>query len=304
MSEPAQEGEKAKTAGEAFAITTLSPVIPERLHALRRGLRIVRYVPGLGRPLLQLAFIYFGRWTVIRRLPAADGRGSKTRLKSPYLLFESNYDGSWGDYLDAFADRLPGRLAALWGNCREWESTVESTGEADGRPFQPFAFKDYVHRNEIEVLHFYSAYPEATTRDVSQAIAIGNRAAAGADPRLAPLVLGPEPPVQGRLARLHDTAAVWLRNITGRYGVRPLTIALPVQPQEADALMRELRGLSPDSSPLANVGDTHFARFVLLHLSSKRSASHTLTVSGAHISCSPATTTGRVARISEPWRRT
>ena len=117
MSGPAQEGARAKTAGQAIAITTLSPVIPERLHSLRRGLRIVRYVPGLGRPLLQLAFIYFGRWMLIRKLPAADGGRFKTRLKSPYLLFESNYDGSWSDYLDAFADRLPARLAGLWGNC-------------------------------------------------------------------------------------------------------------------------------------------------------------------------------------------
>ncbi len=264
MSEPAQEGAKAKTAGRAIAITTLSPVIPRRLGRLRRGLRVVRYVPGLGRPLLELAFIYFGRWTVIKKLPAADGGGSATKLKSPYLLFESNYDGSWSGYLNAFADRLPGRLARLWGSCYTWDDTVGKTGDADGRLFQPFAFKDYVHRNEIDVLHFYSAYPEATTRDVSQAIAIGDRARAGADPRLASLALGPAPPSQGRLAKLRDTAAGWLRNITGRYGVRPLTIALPIHPQEADALTRDLCDLSPDSSPLANVGDTHFARFALL----------------------------------------
>ena len=136
--------------------------------------------------------------------------------------------------------------------------------EADGRPFQPSAFKDYVDRNEIDVLHFYSAYPAATTRDVSQAIAIGDRTRLGADPRLAALVLGPEPPAQGRLAQLRDTAAVWWRNLTGRNGVRPLTIALPIDPQDGEALTQDLCALSPDSSPLARVGDTHFARFALL----------------------------------------
>ena len=149
-----------------------------------------------------------------------------TPLKSPYLLFESNYDGSWSDYLDAFADRLPSRLAGLWGNCRTWDSTVACTDAADGRLFEPGAFKKYVHENQVEVLDFYSAYPEVTTRDVSQAIAIGDRATA--DPGRPALVLGPAPPTQGRAAQFRETATLWWRDLTGRATETwRLTIALP-----------------------------------------------------------------------------
>ena len=52
------------------------------------------------RHILQFNFIKFVRWTIVREL---DGE----RLHYPYLFFESNFDGPWQHYIDAFAYVIP-----------------------------------------------------------------------------------------------------------------------------------------------------------------------------------------------------
>jgi hypothetical protein len=251
-----REGRKGSFAGQAIAITTLTPVRPEKLGKLKFRMWFVRCVPGVGRPLAKLAFIYFGRWTVVEALPGHS-------LNSPYLLFESNYDGGWADYLDAFADRIPGRLTRMWETCYGFEQEVLHARGRDGRPFQPAPFKRYVDKNELEVLHFYSAYPEETTRTVNQAIALADRLEReGLDETSKRLALGPVPEQRPPLVRFAGGVRSWLRMVTGKYGVYPLTAATPVVPERERELKEHLRGLEAVRSPLADVPGTHFARFV------------------------------------------
>src|SRR5438477_11106132 len=109
--------------GTTRALTTLSPILPERLRALTNRLRVVRYTPGLGRPLLELGFIHYARWLILDWLPAPSDRderapprrGGRRGLRWKYLLFESNYDRDEEDYLRTFADIVPARLAKPWG---------------------------------------------------------------------------------------------------------------------------------------------------------------------------------------------
>jgi hypothetical protein len=249
-----REGAKGEFDGQAIAITTLTPVRPENLAKLKRRMWLVRCVPGMGRPLAKLAFIYFGRWTVVEALPGH-------RLNSAYLVFESNYDGGWADYLDAFADRIPGRLTKMWETCYAFKEEVLHTPGRDGRPFQPAPFKRYVDKNELEVLHFYCAYPEETTRTVNQAIALADRLEReGLDETSKRLALGPVPEPRPPLTGFAAGARSWLRAVTGRYGVYPFTAATPIVPERADELRERLLGL--ERSPLADVPGTHFARFV------------------------------------------
>jgi hypothetical protein len=229
------------------------------LRKLRWRLRIVRYGPALGRPLERLAFIFFARWTIVDELPPA------RRLKSSYLLFESNFDGSRAEYLDAFADRLPTRIAALWETCYGFAEEVERN--ARGARFPPGDFKRFVTKNELRVLHFYAAYPEATTRIVRQAVALADRLErrrGRVDDVAAALALGPAPEPEAWPVQLRRTAGAWWRNVTGRYGVRPVTLALPIAPERADEIVERLAALDQRDSPLAAVPGTHFARFALI----------------------------------------
>jgi hypothetical protein len=266
------DGGQGRQVGRVSALTTLSPVRRELQRKLDSRLRLVAGIPALGRPLAELAFIHYARWTVLRDVPAPDGSGERVPLASRYLLFESNYNGRPGDYLDAFADVIPHRLARLWGTCELFEETVQRAEGADGRLLAPWAFRMYVERNELEVLHFHAAYPDATMIDVRQALAVEQarrRAKAPGDDtlrRVVPLVIGPVPEQLSPPRRIASQARAQWQALTRRYGVYPFALLAPVAAAAAESLFERLRAWpqEPGASPLRALGDTHYARLVLV----------------------------------------
>ena len=145
----------ANVEGKATAITVVTP--------LRRwGPLVLWFVFWAGRnitatlqKLEQLSFIHYARWAVIHRFP--DGYGGE-RLHHSYLLFESNFNGTWDQYIDAFSEIVPFRMKAIWGS---------SYGFPGPLPVEPF--KQYIRRNEYVANHYWSAYPGATTTEIVSA---------------------------------------------------------------------------------------------------------------------------------------
>jgi hypothetical protein len=269
------EGGQGRQVGNVTALTTLSPVRPERQRRLDRRLLGISLVPLLGRPLARLAFIHYASWTVIAEVPAPDGSGARKPLESRYLLFESNYNGRPGDYFDAFADTLPNRLERLWGDCLQFDETVRDAPGADERVLAPWAFRDYIARNELRVLHYYAAYPEATVIDVRQALDAADRRRragrsgrrlAAAAPRVVPLVIGPEPDARSPLGRVGNALVAQYRALTRRYGVNQFLLLAPVDPAAAPERFERLRNWPQAAyeSPLRRLDDAHYARLVLV----------------------------------------
>ena len=145
----------ANVEGKATAITVLTP--------LRRGgplwLWLVfwagRNVTSTLEKLEQLSFIHYARWAVIRSFPE---EGGGERLGHPYLFFESNFNGTWDQYIDAFSEVVAARMKAIWGT---------SYGFPGPLPVEPF--KAYIRRNEFVANHYWSAYPDATTSEIVSA---------------------------------------------------------------------------------------------------------------------------------------
>ena len=102
--------------------------------------------------LAQLSFIHFARWTLVRRIPYNRPPQPQRRLHYAHLFFESNFNGGWEEYIDAFSYILT----------RGHEDVLGQLLRLPG-PLPTAPFKAYIRRNEIEASHFYSAYPEATT---------------------------------------------------------------------------------------------------------------------------------------------
>ena len=254
------------------ALTTLSPIMPDRMVELTNRLRVVRYVPGLGRPLLQLGFIHYARWIVIDSLPSMADGGGWRGLRWKYLLFESNYDGGQDDYLRTFADIVPLRLAKLWGSCFGFEATVERG--AGARVLNPVGFREFVERNELSVIDYYAAYPHSTTMEVRQAIGMKAQVAEAARHRdgedavlrrmgqIGLMALGPSAGSQTLRARFSSVYDPWRRAVSGRYGVNPLTVATPISVDDVSALRNDCE----QSSLLSGLADTetHFARLVII----------------------------------------
>src|SRR5690242_12185791 len=105
--------------------------------------------------LQQLSFIHYARWAVIPSFP--DG-GDGERLHHAYLFFESNFNGTWDQYIDAFSEVVPDRMRAIWGTSYGFPGPI---------PVGPF--KDYIRRNEFVANHYWSAYPSAATTEILSA---------------------------------------------------------------------------------------------------------------------------------------
>jgi hypothetical protein len=152
--------------GQAIAITVFSTLKWWGRFQLWFAFLIRRLRPDPRSPLIRLSFIHFARWTVIRRLPHNEGQ-PREKLRHSHLFFESNFNGGWEEYIDAFAHILTKGMTTLWGSSYGFP-----------KPLPTAAFKDYIRRNEVEASHFYSAYPDATKSMVSAALDLDAQLAA------------------------------------------------------------------------------------------------------------------------------
>ncbi len=145
----------ANVEGKATAITVLTPVRREGPLVLSLVFWAGRNVKETLKKLETLSFIHYARWAVIDRFP---DRGDGERLHHTYLLFESNFNGTWDQYIDAFSEVVAFRMKAIWGTSLAFPGPL---------PVEPF--KQYIRRNEFVANHYWSAYPGATTTEIVSA---------------------------------------------------------------------------------------------------------------------------------------
>ena len=120
-----------------------------------------RVIPPPIKSLIKLSMIGFARWSVFDRIPASgDGEGLK-RLRTPYLLFETNFDGDSDRYLESFCLVLPWGMRGNW-----WGAYHVPNVRKVSR------FVDYVNRHKVPIAYYYSAYPEASTKRIRYARAL------------------------------------------------------------------------------------------------------------------------------------
>jgi hypothetical protein len=104
----------------------------------------------------------------VKEIPYNGAPQPKQKLHYTHMYFESNFNGGWEEYIDAFSHILTRGMTSFWGS---------SYGFPKPLPTSPF--KDYIKQNETEACHYHSAYPEATSTMVRQALEL--------DEKLAPL---------------------------------------------------------------------------------------------------------------------
>jgi hypothetical protein len=159
----------SNVAGKAYGMNVLTPMKPWRTWINVVLFMVSRLVPGTLKGLLGLSIIHFARWVMIRRAqwPPLDGR--RPELRNDYMLFVSNFNGTWDQYIDAFSDGIPNGLNLFW---------YASTKFPQSIPITPF--KTYIRFNQIHTDYYYNATPGSAQRDVKSAlrVAAGLRALA------------------------------------------------------------------------------------------------------------------------------
>ena len=146
--------------GKAYALNTISPMQPWKTYILRLFFWFWGIYTPLGDGLKQLSFIHFARWVIVPRhcFPWLGEPQPKNDLRYDYLLFFSNFNGTWNQYIDAFSAVLYDGLNLIW----RWSEKFPGS-----RPVTPF--KNFIVRGQPETTYYYTAYPHATTNDVKAA---------------------------------------------------------------------------------------------------------------------------------------
>jgi hypothetical protein len=106
--------------------------------------------------------IHFARWAIID-----EGRR---------LIFFSNFDGTWENYLSDFVDRAASGLTLAWSNTYEFPKSVLLVLKGAR---EENLFKAVVRKNQLFTNVWYSAYPTLTVKEISQnhkiALGIGKK---------------------------------------------------------------------------------------------------------------------------------
>ncbi len=107
-----------------------------------------------------LSLIHYARWVILRdfEFPRLSEDQPKEELKYGYMLFFSNFNGSWTQYVDSFSVAIAGGLNLLWNKNAGWKDANVET-----------PFNAYVVSNQIDTEYYYNAYPLASSNDVKSA---------------------------------------------------------------------------------------------------------------------------------------
>jgi hypothetical protein len=149
-------------AGKAYAMNVITPMPPWRTWIQTALFMVARVIPQTLSGLLGLKLIHFARWVIIRRNQWPDPAGTGAQmLDHDYMLFLSNFNGTWDQYIDAFADGIPQGLDLFWYASTKYPHSIPIS-----------TFKSYITANQIHTNYYYNATPGAAQRDVKAALRV------------------------------------------------------------------------------------------------------------------------------------
>lgn len=101
--------------------------------------------------------IHFARWFIHE---AGDGQH--------YMIFLSNYDGSWENYLGEFIDLASTGLTAIWSNTQQAkdEGFPKTKWLVTGGARHEQLFKTFARNSQYPELIWYAAYPDLSVKNV------------------------------------------------------------------------------------------------------------------------------------------
>jgi len=135
--------EDVVTQNQLTLVTVITPTNVDRVRAVMSA--IGSYAKRLAPPgsLIGISTIHFVRWLVID-----EGRR---------LMMVSDYDGSWENYIDEFAEMILSGLDAIWETSFGYPK--------DGARDLP-AFKRFLRTHQVPPDVFFSAYPDETVLNI------------------------------------------------------------------------------------------------------------------------------------------
>ena len=167
----------SNVAGKAYGMNVLTPMRPCWTWLNELLFMAGRAFPHTLSGLLGLKLIHFARWVMVRHNQWPDLGQGPQKLSHDYMLFCSNFNGTWDQYIDAFADGIPSGLDLFWYCSIKYPHSL---------PITPF--KNYIRANQIDTHYYYNATPGSAQRDIKCALQVAQaiRALAAAEAAMNP----------------------------------------------------------------------------------------------------------------------
>ncbi len=146
--------------GKVYAMNAITPMKWWKSWIPRVVFLILEIFPSAAKSLVDLSFIHFARWVIVKRkqFPRVTPTQREEKLQYHYMFFFSNFNGTWNEYIDAFSSVLSGGLNAIWNWSEKYPGSRPVTG-----------FKKYIALVQFDTDYYYSAYPYASINDVKAA---------------------------------------------------------------------------------------------------------------------------------------
>jgi len=251
-------GDVMSTTRRTSALTALAPLAPRRLWWCRLVLPVLRIL-AMSSSLARLRVIHFGGWIVFGDPPGPKPPGWRPR---PSMLFVSDYDGDLYEYLAAFGIAVAPGMRWSFGSAEGFPGT---------RPTRRFIEFVEQHRS-VELLR-YSAYPNATVRDVDAAFEVAaridelrriadadeDRFVAAYRKLLGALALAPEPMVPSFLGGLWR--ALWSKSTVGG-----LAVVMPIDAGRTREVVDAIEDLAGQTPSIFDEVGAHFARLATISI--------------------------------------
>jgi hypothetical protein len=128
------------------ALTVIMKIKPNEHEALKDflakiGKDIKRKDTNKSIQFESLITTHFARWVIINE------------CGDPHLMFSSNHDGTWQEYIDHLIDAIGPAIDDIWGHCEGYP-----TGRADNLEKFRHDFKQYIWKHYYEPDTFYLGY--------------------------------------------------------------------------------------------------------------------------------------------------
>jgi hypothetical protein len=136
------------------ALTVITKIKPGETPALKAFLTVIgRDIKGK-RDNVHVSFAdihttHFARWVIINE------------QGEPHLLFTSNHDGTWEEYVDLLIAKIGPALDEIWGRCEGYPS-----GRMQNPQQFSIDFKKYLWKHSYEVDTFYLGYRHVQVKEL------------------------------------------------------------------------------------------------------------------------------------------
>jgi hypothetical protein len=149
--------------GKLYGLTILSPIIRGYTKEVAHDTILRKYLSGMRNeehsPFARVPGTHFARLVVMDDVVFVGSPSREEHLKSPYLIFTSDFDGELDGYLESMAGHIPHVLDEIWSNC------VGYPGAAD-----PHKFAEYMKKCQVTTTFYFADVNDKSLEQTLQAL--------------------------------------------------------------------------------------------------------------------------------------